>query len=783
MVDNSGEGPRRPLLGRGELLKTAATRSRGPGEKFHPVSLEDAWKELAPQAKAMASGIAGLPGGAVGHHLVFECTLRPNYLAPTYHPGEMLKGGMYVVGTRRVRATKVTQKKEVEDQATKRLIIAGSPAAVKQFAARLESAPTAATEKQWETFRRLTDVSLPRKESVILSRPESPQAEGLTFEAVLTHVGDGPQCQRWANDHFDRFVEWVHTCGGMVDRDYRRDLGRLTFVPVFAPPEALDHIARFNLLRAIRPMPEIAPFPDHPLRAASKMPRRSKMALAGDRPVGTVAIFDGGVHAGLPVFAPFVTCFDLTTEPPDAFAMRHGSMVTSAVLYGSVDPGGQLPDPTVAVDHWRVLPLPPLLPGMPDRRLYQMLDNIVDCLRSHSYPLVGLAIGPDQSVDDTGEPDRFTAELDVLMKDLDITIVSAVGNNGELDQALGFDRVQPPGDCVNGLGVGATTRKLRNRGVKLERAPYSARGPGREGQRVQPAVVEFGGSTDEPFLGFDERGQLMAWAGTSFAAPTVVRTLGGLQAAVVPERHTPDIFRVFAVHTAERRRGHKHCDLGFGRILESFDAVFECAPHEVTVLYEDMLPRDQVVAMHLPFPAGLPPATTLELAWTIAFLSDVDPRDASDYTLSGIDVVFRPDDRVRTLTNPKTREAKKVRKDVDLNEITAGLREGFTLSEPAAHSGWRRTKSEQQLRCDGKWETIIPGRALLTAEELCLPRLDLQHLRRQNGQLDRGPGVLPLRFSMLVTIRAQNHVHVYDLVASQYRVLAPITRIPIRLSA
>jgi len=213
---------------------------------------------------------------------------------------------------------------------------------------------------------------------VIVRRPEGLGVEEVTFEAVVTHVGAGPQGKKWADEHFNGFVEWVHACGGMVDREYRRDLCGLTFVPVLAPAGALDQIAQFNLLRAIRPMPEIASFPDHPLRSAGLMPKLSKMALAGDRPSGTVAIFDGGVVASLPVFAQFVSSFDLTTEPADPRALRHGSMVTSAVLYGAVKPGGQLPDPTVSVDHYRVLPWPAPKPGTADRRLYQMLDSIVE---------------------------------------------------------------------------------------------------------------------------------------------------------------------------------------------------------------------------------------------------------------------------------------------------------------------------------------------------------------------------------------------------------------------
>jgi hypothetical protein len=61
-----------------------------------------------------------------------------------------------------------------------------------------------------------------------------------------------------------------------------------------------------------------------------------------------------------------VTAVDVTTEPADAMALRHGSMVTSAILYGAIMPGHQLPDPPANVVHHRVLPVPRIVsPRLP----------------------------------------------------------------------------------------------------------------------------------------------------------------------------------------------------------------------------------------------------------------------------------------------------------------------------------------------------------------------------------------------------------------------------------
>jgi hypothetical protein len=786
--DGTG-GIRRPLLGKGEGLQHPATRPRGPNDKYHPVSIREAWQLLGPQASRLATGVDSMPDGARGKHVVFEATLLPNYLASTYFPGEVLdRSDVYVVGSRSARAAKKTKTKTEPDQATRTLILAGPPAAVKGFAARLTVEPgSAAAMKDWEQLRRFAAITLPSKEHVIVRRPNG-AAVAATFEAVLTHVFDTPDHEEeWADFHFRRFAKWVAARGGIVDIDYRRDLRGLSFVPVFLPSDALDAVADFNLLRAIRPMPEIAPLPDDIFRMAATPPTPSAMAEDGEVPEQVVAVFDGGVDDKLAVFAPFVRAFDLTSEPHDPRAMRHGSMVTSSVLYGHVNMNEpQLPNPTACVDHYRVFPFPAKPSSAPDHRLYDMLDQMLRTLRTKDYSLVSLSIGPNESIEDSAEPDRFTSELDALAQERAITFIAAVGNNGTLDTALGLDRVQPPGDMVNGIGVGAITRSARDPKREYERAPYSARGPGREGQRVQPMVVEFGGSAAEQFVGFDAQGRLAQAIGTSFAGPSGARSVAGLRALLSDERRHPDVLRAFSAHFAERAsRGHtkRLLDLGYGRVPASFEPHFECAPDEVTVLYEHELPRGKSIAFPFPVPRDLAPSARLELSWTISFLSEVDPKAGVDYTLSGIELMLRPDSRVHTLTDPATKAQKEVRVDLDRADIESALARGWSLSEePKTHSGWLRTKGEQKLRQSGKWETLLSGRVPAKGEDVFEPRLDLQHLRREKGQLINGEWIEPLRFAMLVTIRSTDGTPIYDRVRADFEVLVPVVEVVLPLS-
>ena len=221
---------------------------------------------------------------------------------------------------------------------------------------------------------------------------------------------------------------------------------------------------------------------------------------------------------------------------------------------------------------------------------------------------------------------------------------------------------------------------------------------------------------------------------------------------------------------------------GRNRQAESFDASMYCSEDEVTVLYEDELNRGQSVALPFPLPEGVG-NSKVEARWTLSDTTDVDPRDSLDYTLSGIEAIFRPDSRVRSLTNPKTRSTETVRVDQDAPRIAAAPAEGWTLSDEPTHSQWLRTRSEQRLRRDGKWETLVPGRVLPAPEGTCQPRIDLHYLRRANGQLVGGSAVPTPRFALLLTLRCMAGSPLYDRVRNRFEVLAPLAQVPVRVNA
>lgn len=345
---------------------------------------------------------------------------------------------------------------------------------------------------------------------------------------------------------------------------------------------------------------------------------------------------------------------------------------------------------------------------------------------------------------------------------------------------MALNRLQVPSDAVNGMGVGACGERSR---TAWSRATYSAIGPGRAGARIQPVGLAFGGSDAEPYLAMTGRGRWAEATGTSFATPSAGHGLIGLGASLGRLRATPNNLRAFAVHFAEPLHPHDPVELGYGRLQDRYDEVWSCQPHEVTVLYEDQLDRDQMVALMLPVPDGALDGMNVWIRWTLAFTSPTDPTDAVDYTRAGIEIQFRPHARRYSFTFPGESG---LHGPLDVQdqaaEVQQLLRDG---ARPSAHPATRPPGSarllEAERREEGKWETMIQLTHRMRGSGLFRPRLDLSFLARDSGSLVR-EAVPPLDYSLLVTIRGRVGADIYDRVRTEYAILTPlVAEVPLRI--
>lgn len=735
------------IIGRGEVLTYEIPPPKSGGPKVHPYSLSEAKAELIPQIQGMAAQVKNLPTQACPNGLaVAKMTLHPAYIAKSFFPTGLLRGaGLISVGSRTVRVAprKDTRKKLVEQRETTQIFVAGTRDAFERFASYAQQLETGI--KEGVEFSEIEALSLMSSADRIKAlKSKIGQA---VYEVGLHLIPDTPvEVLRRS------FIAYCRQCGFSVATKYEFQVGGLVFVPVEGDASGLDALAQFTLMRVIRPMPL--------LRSVRPLTRGAPISVVFRLPVNqplsnepSVAVLDGGLPSQH-VLSPYVGNYFKSDDAAADVAsyLDHGLGVTSALLFGPVEPGEEAQRPYSYVDHYRVLD--ELSNGEDPYELYRTLGHVEEVLLSRQYQFMNLSLGPDRSIEDD-DVHAWTAVIDSLLSDGETLLTVAVGNNGERDQALGFNRVQVPADCVNALAVGASNRTDKN----WSRASYSARGPGRNPGRRKPDVMAFGGSPKEYFHVAvpGARPELSATMGTSFAAPYVLRTAVGIR-AVLGEAVVPLTVKALIVHAAESpelEASADPLDIGWGRVPQDLNDIIMCGDGVARIIYQGVLRPGKFLRAPVP----LPPVQlqgNVQLHATFCYASPVDVQDTGAYTKAGLSVTFRPH---------------------------AGRKKPGKEPAPKSFFSTTEFRTEQEQRDDlGKWETVLDARHTFRGSSLEGSTFDI-HYNARDGGATPNAGAELVRYALVITVIAPKHTNLYDDILSSHSVLKaiePKVSIPIR---
>lgn len=718
----------------------------GGGEKAHPYEFDEVYNFLRPELDALAAEVQMLPALACpDDEAVASIVLHPAYLAKSYHPTRLLNElGLRQVGSRERRITprKWTKKDPPAEAVAPELFVAGNR---RRLATLGETVLSLRDTRIYDEFRRIEHVAALGGERLkpIPGDDPSPPLEVVLHADVSEH---------WGERVLSAFWKWCAELGIEADWSRRQHVGGLAFLGFHADRSTLNELVQFAFLRAARRMPKLA-FREVGLRA-SDLKESFSVRLGGESAIDAelrAAIFDGG----LPDNHPFPNCVVARDAPgvtkAAPAALEHGTAVTSALLYGPLKKGDDPARPFANVDHWRVVD-----ENGDDFELMSTLDRIMDVLGQHQYELVNISLGPDEALLDD-DVHVWTSRLDQFASTGHTLVISAAGNNGEMDEPSGLCRIQPASDGVNVLAVGSSNCQ----GEEWKRAPYSAKGPGRSPGLVKPDILAFGGSDDEPFFALDESGKAKGVCGTSFAAPTAARLGLGLK-ALFGAQLTPVAVKALLVHQAEDR-GHPQGEVGWGCLPSSLDELATCAPEEATIVYQGALEPARYRRFFIPVPAdGFRGRVSLRATFVAA--SAVDPEDAINYTRTGVGIMFRP----KTVGHPGYN------------------RDGSERSAHATKSFFGQSalfQTEQQLRDDAqRWEAVLKASHRFQSTTLDQPVFDIEHLARSHGQpAQRGDAV---NYALIVTVTERGAADLYNRIIRSYvgrlEALRPQVEIPIR---
>lgn len=736
----------RYLIGKGELLTFGIDApKKKPSDKKHPYTLAEAKATLIPQLEAANAVFSELPDDACpDDQAVARITLHPAYIAKSYFPRVLLQqAGLVSVGSRnrRIRPRKVVAKTAPAEADTTELFVAGTRSALRRLVkqARLLTAdmPAAHEFAQIESIEPMTPADR--------LRPAGEGAAKEVFEVGL-HIPPGDS----AGALRAQFSAYAQECGFRVDDRFEFEAGRLLFVPVEGPKKQLAKLALFTLIRVVRPMPR--------LRSARPTFRSTKLPVAFELPSAEplsrepkVAVLDGGLPEDH-VLGGFVRRYFLADEDSDDVQeyTEHGLAVTSALLFGPIEPGQRAERPYAAVDHHRVLDAES--DSEDPYELYRTLGHVEAVLLSQNYQFINLSLGPDLCVEDS-DVHAWTAVIDHLLSDGSTLMSVAVGNNGEGDEALGLNRIQVPADSVNALCVGAVDRA----GAGWSRAAYSACGPGRSPGRRKPDVVAFGGSPKEYFhvVAPGKRRSLATQLGTSFAAPLALRSAVGIRAILGSDVH-PLTIKALLVHSAEDSLVEGAEEVGWGRVPSDLNSIITCGDGVARIIYQGELTPGKYLRAPVPLPPGGLQGN-VNITATFCYATPVDPQDASAYTKAGLDITFRPD---ITKFKPKAKQP---------NSYSF-----FPSNE------WR---TEAEMRNDlGKWETLLHAEHTFRGTRLNGSVFDV-HYNARDGGANAGGGATKIRYALVVTVKAPKHIDLYQEILrahAKLEALEPQLSLPIR---
>ena len=733
------------LLGRGERLAEDVVVKSSPPNKEAPYTFYETRERLQPMLRSTVDAIDALPDEACPDDLaVVSLTLNPEYIAKSYFPNDLLRSsGLTTVGSkpRRITPRKKSKGREPKPAVTTELFVMGKR---EKFRSWQKTLPDWVAEaRPAQELITIEEIYAPTVSDKI--KGSLPAKGDAVFEVVL-HT----DALLGENKVLHKFREYLRGLGIDDPLERRFYAGGLCFVGLDAPVDLAETMAAFTIVRALREMPKLRMLRPTVRSASAPTEQIQLPSEAALDPNLKVAIFDGGLPDGHAVTA-WVNPVDTTgVGGGHPEFTKHGLGVTSAFLFGHLRPRVEAPRPFANVDHYRVLDTEP---GQNPKEMHEVLERIDKVLNNCPYNFVNLSIGPEVPIEDD-DVDAWTAILDERFSGANILATIAVGNGGENDAILGFNRVQVPSDCVNAMAVGACDRLGKN----WKRASYSSVGPGRSPGLIKPDIVGFGGSLERPFLvasPIDDT-SLEATGGTSFAAPALLRLGAGIKAHIGPNINLLTT-RALLIHTAER--GDRDLkEVGWGRVEQSLDEILTVGDDSIRVLYQGEISPAKFLRLPVPLPddeiTGM-----VEITATLCFKTRTDPHHPSIYTRAGLIPTFRPHDgkfKTDTQKHPNTKSF---------------------FSDPT------ETVEEEEVRRDAwKWENCLHRSVQFRGSSLSNPCFDIHYNARMEGR-NFSPGE-QLPYSMVVTVRAKWVEDLYNRVVRKYattlEVFRPVIDIPVR---
>lgn len=745
----------RPILTNAHAYNESEPYRKTPPGKDKRLSYEENKKILIGEITSIENDIKNYPEKFIMDDVIINLRMRIDRSSKSYHPTKLLRDiSVKEVGTKKWGKQYVKKKKnkeEVEWKFGKDIFIMINKNNLKSFKESLIKDSLDDSDK--DAIRSIDCLYYDKHDNILNSFDD--KWESGRIEIVLH-----PYFQK-DKEMLDKFYELL--------KEAKADLSSIkikqyndgpTFISMKANKKIVKSIAPFNPLRSIHPL-KFRNLDD--VSTSDTNVCNYTIQEGNSKPSVTVGVFDGGIPSNHPILEPYVDEVNLTTLAKSNEDIMHGTAVCSALLFGDLKniKGNILPIPTVKVESFRVLPLT----DPNDIDLYEIIDNIEKMVPTKKdIKVYNISLGPVGPIEDD-IISRFTYAIDRLSKDGERIFVVAVGNDGHLDDGLG--RIQSPADSVNNIAVGCYD--YDNEG-KIIRADYSCYGDGREGAKVKPDIVEYGGSSscNMKFIGLDGMSSLYG-IGTSFAAPIVARKLAEILG--YSSIKSPLTSKALMIQSSDHPNTKPDKYLGYGVVKNNYLDMLECSKNKITVIYESSLLKGKMAKLAIPLVKNLNFDGRVKISWTICVNTSANNRDADDYTDMSIKDTFYPNVNKFTFTHPNTGKKRSIDILKDSEEAKLLYDTGWEQSGTPKSSSNTTLKysTEQELRKDFKWDTVTKRTSgKVKFDDLNEPYIVIHALSRDREDIESDT----IQYSIALTIEyIKCKEDVYEKTLEEYPLL------------
>jgi hypothetical protein len=762
---------RRPILFKGEVYSHPIEKPSGGGEKEFKVSYEQARVQLLTNIQKTKAQISQLPQTSkLPNETVLCIRLRSEFSAKTWYPNSLFdnsnssRNGLKEIGSR--IWTKESDEEVQNKSRGKLLFVRATEQGLLDFEKKLNQEEYLLTKAFISDIRKVSSLDLLSPTEQILGINED--WDGGRLEAVLHPFALD---KNLALSHFFNVLKEDKINTDQIR--YKQYGDGVTFVSFIGDRQTLKTLAGYNPLRTVHPllMRNIPEFTrSHSSSDCPQPPIFSKKSSI------VVGVLDGGITGSNPYLDNYIEIEDSVSGTMEPAFTDHGRHVCGTVLYGPLNKytsTDQLPEPPISVKSFRVIS--PDNSGDPD--LYEVIDAIEEIVpKNKNISVYNLSLGPTGPILDDSIS-RFTFACDSLSNEHNVLFCVAVGNDGEMD---GYNRIQSPSDMVNGLAIGAYTKIDGT----LTKAPYSCIGPGREGNKMKPDLLAFGGCSNSPIHLLGLKSGERSWdAGTSFASPIAAR----IAAQLIGESNQfidPLISRGLMIHSVIDKKDIKHTnELGHGFLTEDISKIITCPDKSYTLIYRGELMPGKYAEFSIPWINDITQGK-VSFHWTVAILTNVNHQSPDDYTSTSIHAMFYPNKNKYSLVKKEAGKKSKFKKiDIVTNEAEYHklLSEGWVKPKfPAGDYSTNPFQTEEELKADLKWDSIDTRIISKKTSSIADPVFHLHALGRGNNQ----PKV---KFALILTVEAPKaEIDLYSKIINQYSALTPLNinlNIPIQISS